>query len=375
MPEHTEKTELLIIGGGVIGASIAYHCAEAGVQVTLVEQNDGFGQATTSETARAFRSYFPRRPYDSELVVRSMAEFRNFSKVTGAELELVDLGLLTILTNPHDAAEVESHVPAQRAVGVELELLTGAQAKELNPWLDPDTVELAVWTPQTYRIKPEVLVSGYVDAARRHGARLLTGTTVTGIDASTGHVTTSAGDFTADSIVIAAGPLSGDVAKLAGLELPVWGQFSELLFTNDVSDSEVKTPFTLHPVSGLKTMGWDKGFLVGLERISKQAGMRDIWFQAAVDELPKWYPRLENLTLRSGWTGTLDVTPSKSAIIGRASGEHERLLFAAGYTGHGLAQSPITGRLVRDLHLGREPEVDLTPYSLATNLVEQERDS
>jgi sarcosine oxidase subunit beta len=375
MSEHGDTTELLIIGGGVIGASIAYHCAEAGVQVTLVEKNDGFGQATTSETARAFRSYFPRRPYDSELVVRSMAEFRNFAKVTGTELELVDLGLLTILTNAQDAAEVESHVPAQRAAGVELELLTGAQAKELNPWLDPDTVELAVWTPQTYRLKPEVLVAGYADAARRLGARLLTGTTVTGIDASTGHVTTTAGDFTADAIVIAAGPLSGDVAKLAGLELPVWGQFSELLFTNALSDGEIRTPFTLHPISGLKTMGWGNGFLVGLERISKQAGMRDIWFQAAVDELPKWYPQLENLTLRSGWTGTLDVTPSKSAIIGRGAGEHERLLFAAGYTGHGLAQSPITGRLVRDLHLGREPEVDLTPYSLATNLVEQERDS
>jgi sarcosine oxidase subunit beta len=374
MSEST-KTELLIVGGGVIGMSIAFHAAEAGVDVVLVEKNAEFGKATTSQTARAFRTYFPRRPYDSELVMRSLPEFRSFASTVGTELDLQNLGLLTILTTPQDAAEVEALVPRQREVGVELELLSGQQALELNPLLDPDTVELAVWSPETYRIKPEVLVAGYAKGAREHGARLLTSTTVTGIDAGSGHVTTTAGEFDAEAVVIAAGPASGEVATLADLELPVWGQFSELLFTNDFSDQPVNTPFTLHPISGLKTMGWGNGFLVGLERISKQAGMRDIWFQAATDEIPKWYPKLEGITLRSGWTGTLDVTPSKSGIMGRGTGAHERILYAAGFTGHGIAQSPIVGQIIRDLYLGRDPGVDLTPYSLATNLVEQERDS
>lgn len=367
MPDRKNKAELLIIGGGVIGVSIAYHCAKAGVDVVLLEK-DQFGTATTSQTARAFRTYFPKKVHDSELAVRSLEDFRSFAREMDTDLGLKDLGLLTILTSQEQAAELEALLPAHREVGTELEMLTAAQACAYNPWLNPESIVGAVWSPECYRVKPEMLVKGYADAAQKHGARLLTGTTVTGVDARTGQVETTAGDFSADAIVVAAGPWSGDVAKLAGMELPVWGQFAELLHTDPISDRDIETPFTFHPVSGLKTMGIGKSFLVGLERISKQEGMRDIWFKAAGEELPKWYPKMEGVELHSAWTGTLDVTPTKSALIGRGEGEHERLLFAAGFTGHGLAHAPIAGRIVRDLHLGDRPEVDLTPFSRETNL-------
>ncbi|WP_051865890.1 FAD-binding oxidoreductase [Streptomyces griseus] len=373
MSEQKNTAQLLIIGGGVIGTSIAYHCAKEGIDVLLLEKGT-FGAATTSQTARAFRTYFPRKPHDSELAARSLADFKSFATAMGVDLGLANLGLLTVLTNPQQAAELEAELPDHREAGAELELLTAAQAVELNPWLDPDTIEAAIWNPQTYRIKPEVIVEGYAEGARKLGARLLSGITVTGLDAGSGVVSTSAGDFTADAVVIAAGPWSGDVAKMAGLDLPVWGQFAELLHTDPlVTEGDVHdSPFTFHPVSGLKTMGMGKSFLVGLERISKQDGMRDIWFQAAVDELPKWYPQLKDVKLHSAWTGSLDVTPTKSALIGKAGGEHERIFFAAGYTGHGLAQAPISGQIIRDLYLGRQPSVDLTPYSLATNLARLE---
>lgn len=373
MSEQKNTAEMLVIGGGVIGTSIAYHAAKAGVDVVLVEKNQ-FGSRTTSQTARAFRTYFPRKPHDSELATRSLAEFRQFAADTGVDVGLQDLGLLTILTSPQQAAELEADLADHREAGAAVEMITAARAVELNPWLDPDTIEAAVWNPATYRIKPEAIVRGYAEAAERHGARLYSQVSVTGIDADSGVVTTTAGDFTAESIVIAAGPFSGDVAKLAGLDLPVWGQFAELLHSDPVrTDRDIHNlPFTFHPVSGLKTMGMGKAVLVGLERISKQDGLRDIWYQAAVDELPKWYPQLEGLTLHSAWTGTLDVTPTKSAIIGKGSGKHERILFAAGFTGHGLAQAPLAGQIVRDLHLGKSPGVDLTPYSLATNLARLE---
>lgn len=371
MSDQEQKADLVIIGGGVIGVSIAYRCAQAGIDVVLLEKNE-FGAATTSQTARAFRTYFPRKPHDTELASRSLEHFRSFAATTGVDLGLAELGLLTILTSPQQAAELEADLPSHREAGGELELLTATQACELNPWLDPDTIEAAVWSPQTYRLKPEKLVEGYVQAARKFGARLFSGTTVTGVDSASGRVISSAGDFVAERIVIAAGPWSGDVGALAGFELPVWGQFAELLTTDPLGTGrDVDTPFTFHPVSGLKTMGMGQGFLVGLERISKQHGLRDIWFQAAVDELPKWYPHLEGIALHSAWTGTLDVTATKSAVIGEGRGKQERILFAAGFTGHGLAQAPIAGEIIRDLYLGKKPSVDLTPYSLETHLVLQ----
>ncbi|MCX4626197.1 FAD-binding oxidoreductase [Streptomyces sp. NBC_01443] len=373
MSDQKNTAEMLVIGGGVIGTSIAYHAAKAGIDVVLVEKNQ-FGAATTSQTARAFRTYFPRKPHDSEMATRSLADYKQFSETMGVDLGLQDLGLLTILTSPQQVAELEADLADHREAGAAVEMVTAARAVELNPWLDPDTIEAAVWNPATYRIKPEMIVQGYVEGAKQHGARLFSNVAVTGLDSDSGVVSTTAGDFTAQSIVIAAGPLSGDVAKLAGLDLPVWGQFAELLHSDAIrTDRDVHNlPFTFHPVSGLKTMGMGKAFLVGLERISKQDGLRDIWYQAAVDELPKWYPELEGVKLYSAWTGSLDVTPTKSAIIGKGTGKHERILFAAGFTGHGLAQAPLAGQIIRDLYLGHNPNVDLTPYSLGINLARLE---
>ncbi|MEV6733643.1 MULTISPECIES: FAD-binding oxidoreductase [unclassified Streptomyces] len=365
MSEQKNTAELLVIGTGVIAMSVAYHCAEAGVDVVVLGRDQS--GATATQTAGAFRTYFPGRVYDSELVARSLADFRSFGAATGADLEVTETGMLVVAATEDEAAELLAEVPDQRAAGVQLELLTAVQAVERNPWLDPAGVEAAVWCPQMIRLRADEVLRGYTEGAQKHGARLVTGATVTGLDASTGHVATTAGDFTAQAIVLADEHGSGDIAGLAGLELPVWGQFAELFHTDPVGDGDIASPFTFHPAAGLKTMGMGPSFLVGLERFSRQPGMRDIWHEAAMDEVAQRYPRLRDVTLHSAWTGTLDVTPSRSALIGRAGGRHERILFATGFTGHELGQAPATGKIIRDLHLGRHPGVDITPFSLARN--------
>ncbi|MFE6846780.1 NAD(P)/FAD-dependent oxidoreductase [Streptomyces sp. NPDC057686] len=365
MSEQKNTAELLVIGTGVIAMSVAYHCAEAGAHVVVLGR-DRPG-ATATQTAGAFRTYFPGRVYDSELVARSLADFRSFGATTGADLEVTETGMLVVAATADEAAELLAEVPEQREAGVQLELLTAAQAVERNPWLDPAGVEAALWCPQMIRLRADEVLRGYTEGAQKHGARLVSGATVTGLDASTGRVATTAGDFTAEAIVLADEHGSGDIAGLAGLELPVWGQFAELFHTDPVGGGDVASPFTFHPAAGLKTMGMGPSFLVGLERFSRQPGMRDIWHEAAMEEVAQRYPRLRDVALHSAWTGTLDVTPSRSALIGRAGGPHERILFATGFTGHELGQAPATGKIVRDLHLGRHPGVDITPFSLARN--------
>ncbi len=365
MSGQKTTAEMLVIGTGVIAASIAYHSAEAGIDVVLLEREQ-LG-ATATQTAGAFRTYYPGQVHDSELVARSLAEFRSFGTALGVDLGLTETGMLVVATTPEEAAELEAELPAQREAGVQLEQLTAAQALERNPWLDPAGVEAAIWSPQMIRLRADEVLRGYAEGAQKHGARVVTGATVTGLDALTGRVGTTAGDFTAESVVIADGQFSGDIAALAGLKLPVWGQFAELFRTDPVGDGDVAAPFTFHPGAGLKTMGMGPSFLVGLERFSQQPGMRDIWFDEAVGEVAHWYPRLRDVTLQSAWTGTLDATPSRTALIGRADGTHERILFATGFTGHDLSQAPATGQIIRDLHLGRHPGVDITPFSLARN--------
>ncbi|GGZ39964.1 NAD(P)/FAD-dependent oxidoreductase [Streptomyces poonensis] len=365
MPEQRNTTELLIIGTGVIAMSIAYHCAEAGIDVVLLEPAEP--ESTATQTAGAFRTYFPGRVHDSELVARSLDDFRSFDATMGADLGVTKTGMLVVADTPEQAAALEAELPAQREAGVQLELLTTAVAIGRNPWLDPADVEAAVWCPQMIHLRADEVLRAYSEGAREHGAHVLSNTIATELDASTGHVGTTRADFTAEAIVIAAGQRTSDIADMAGLKLPLWGQYAELFRTAPVGEADVNAPFTFHPDAGLKTMGIGPSFLVGLERFSTKQGMRDIWYKAARQEVAQRYPRLRDVELHSAWTGTLDVTPSRTALIGKAGGRHERILFAAGFTGHELGQAPATGKIIRDLHLGRRPEVDITPFSLARN--------
>jgi sarcosine oxidase subunit beta len=358
-------SDLLVIGGGVIGVSIAYQCARAGIDVVLVEQNE-LGAGTTSRTARVVRDYFPKRVHDSSLAVHSLADYCRFATDTGVDPGLRATGFLVVLTDQEQVADFENELPQQREAGVEVELLTSTQASERNPWLDPGGFEAAIWSPRSFVCEPEKIVCGYAERARAYGARLLTGTMVTDLDAD-GQVVTTAGDFGAQAVVIAAGPYSGYVAALAGLRVPVTGKPSELLLTEPIEGTDhIESPFTYHPVSGLKTRRLGSSFLVGVEDVpDHDSNRRDAWLSATAAELSRRFPRLGTPVLRTAWRGTLDLTPTRTAFIGRASGTHEQLFIAAGYSGRGLCHAAVTGRIIRDLYLGRRPCVDISPYAVA----------
>ncbi|MEU3573739.1 FAD-binding oxidoreductase [Kitasatospora sp. NPDC036755] len=361
MPSRQYSTDLLVIGGGVTALSIAYHCARADIGVVLLAP-DGSGAAGPS--ARPVRTYQPGKVHNSELTVRGLADYRAFAPAGGADLVVSDVGWLVVAGDRREADGLEREAAAQRAVGVELEPLTPDQARARHPWLDPAGAEAAFWCPQSYLLDVDTVVRGYAAGAREHGARLLTGHTVTGLDATGARVTTDRGEFAAQAVVLAAEAGSGELAASAGLELPLWAQTAELFGTDPVlAEGELDVPFTVHPASGLKTLGAGRSFLVGLERVSRQEGMREAWFRETAEELGARYPKLAGTGLRSVWTGTVDVTPARTACIGWAGGAHERILVAAGYTGQDLGQAPATGRIIRDLYLGRSPGVDLAPFS------------
>ncbi|WP_328330950.1 MULTISPECIES: NAD(P)/FAD-dependent oxidoreductase [unclassified Streptomyces] len=363
MPGQRNTTDMLIVGGGVTALSIAYHCARADIDVILLGPDAA--EAAAGPATRPVRTYQPGKVHNSELTVRSLADYRAFAPAGGADLVLSDVGWLVVPTGRQEAAELERELAAQRAAGVELEQLTPDRARAYNPWLDPAGAESAIWCPQSYLLDVDKVTRGYAAGAREHGARLLAGHTVTGLDAKSGRVTTTLGEFAAETVVLAAEAGSGELAASAGLELPLWAQSAELYRTDPVlTEGELDAPFTVHPASGLKTLGAGRSFVVGLERISRRQDLRDVWFQEAADELARRYPKLKDTGLHTMWTGTVDVTPARTACIGRAGGAHERIFVAAGYTGQDLGQAPATGRIIRDLYLGRSPGADLTPFAL-----------
>ncbi|WP_419992660.1 NAD(P)/FAD-dependent oxidoreductase [Streptomyces boninensis] len=351
------SSEVVVIGGGVIGTSIACHLAEAGVGTVLLER-DELGSGSSGTTAGVVRTYFPGKELISGLATRSMAAYHGFAERTGTDLGLERIGFLVLFTEEGQVAEFHRTRGAQRAAGVEVDLVTPAEAALLNPLVDQSTILAAAWTHEAYALNPAAIVRGYAGAAERAGAVIRTRTAVTGID-SDGLVHTPEGSIRAGTIICAAGPWAGAVASMAGVHLPVSPYAVEMLLADAPDGGAGTLPMTLHP-SSQRTRAWgERGdrILVGMGRPGPDEP-REAWLRRVSDQLGATYPVLSGSRLEHGWSGDLDISPDGTAFIGRAP--ERPFIYAAGFSGQGLCQAPAAGEIVRDLVLDLQPWTDVS---------------
>ncbi|MEV6278624.1 FAD-binding oxidoreductase [Nocardia sp. NPDC051832] len=347
MSSLPERTDVLVIGGGVIGTSIACQLAEAGVDTVLLERG-ALGSGSSGTTAGVLRAYFPGNSLISGLAVQSLAVYQDFAARTGIDLGLSRIGFLVLFTEEHQVAEFWRTQAQQRAAGVQVELVTPAEATRFNPLVDERAIVAAAWSPQAYTCDPAAIVRGYAAAARAAGAILRTETPVTGIDPD-GQVHTAAGSIRAGAVVCAAGPWAGTVAATAGVQLPVTTYPVDMLLTDSPAALPV-LPMTLDP-SGLRIRGWGERILVGMGRPAPDES-RAAWLQRVSRQLGATYPALAGGRLDLGWSGDLDVSPDGMAFLGRVP--DRPFLYAAGFSGQGLCQAPAAGAIIRDLVLDKE---------------------
>ncbi|MGE7385240.1 NAD(P)/FAD-dependent oxidoreductase [Streptomyces sp. NPDC004126] len=360
MSQLPERADAVVIGGGVIGTSIACRLAESGVGTVLLERG-ALGSGSSGTTAGVVRTYFPGNALISSLAVRSLAAYRDLTERTGTDLALERIGLLVLFTDEHQVQEFRHTQAAQRAAGVDVELVTAAEAARLNPLVDERSIVAAAWSPEAYACDPAAIVRGYATAARQAGAVLHTGTPVTGIDPD-GRVHTPAGTIRADTVVCAAGPWAGTVAAMAGVRVPVTTYPVEMILADTAGGVPRNAlPMTMHP-SSLRIRSWGERILVGMGRPAPGES-RQAWLQRVSHHLGTTFPALDGSRLGHGWSGDLDVSPDGMAFIGR---DHSRRFFyAAGFSGQGLCQAPAAGEIVRDLVLGKESWIDTAGLSTA----------
>ena len=338
------RADAVVIGGGVIGTSAAYHLAEAGVDTVLLERG-GLGGGASAHTAGMVRTYFPGAPATGQLAVRSLHAYRDFARHTGAPLGLKRLGFMALFTEEQQIADFEAGLQAQQAAGVEVGLISAREAAERNPLVNDRAVLAAAWSPEAYHVDGLDIVRGYAAAARNHGARLFTHTPVTGID-DDNTVHTPQGSIRADSIVCTAGPWSGEVASMASVELPLAPRVMEMLFTDVPPSPHRELPMTMHAASGLRIRSWRDRILLAMG--APMAGeTREAWLGRIAGHLGTLFPALDGIGLHRAWSGDFDAGPDNTAFIG----EHptRRFLYAAGFTGAGLCQAPAAGERLRDL--------------------------
>ncbi|MEU6081584.1 FAD-binding oxidoreductase [Streptomyces sp. NPDC047108] len=361
--------EVVIIGGGVMGTSIAFHLAEAGITDTVVVERGDLGSGSSGKPIGGVRAQFSD-PLNIEIGDRSLRAYRDFARRPGTDIVLDTVGYLFLLTTEQHAADFEISVGIQNELGVPSRMIGPAEAQRLCPYATTDGLLAGAWSPADGHARPGLVVQGYAAAAAEAGAVIAPHTTVTGMDTTGERVSvvhTSRGPVRCSTVVCAAGAWSAGIGRMAGVELPVRPVRRQLAFSAPLDPPAPRIPFTIDFATSAYFHNSDDGLLFGLADPDQEEGFDTTWtsewmelFRAAARRRA---PALAGMEISGGWAGLYEVTPDHNALIGRARSP-ENFLYATGFSGHGFLQAPAVGEIVRDLHLDRRPVVDVTPLAV-----------
>lgn len=365
-----QSAEAVIIGGGVMGTSIAFHLAEAGVRDVVLLERHELASGSTSKAAGGIRAQFSD-PLNIAMGARGLAAFEQFHQRTGQQIDLHQVGYLFLLTDAEQVSTFQRGVELQNSMGIDSVLLDAQEAARLSPATLNDDVLGAAFHARDGYCSPESVTLGYATAARRLGASVLTGIDVTGISHRGGEITavqTSAGDIHSNLVVCAAGAWSRSVGAMAEVGLPVEPLRRQILVTEPLGEDLRRVlpesmPMTLDPATTFYMHREGPGLLMGMsyaaERPGFWEGYSEEWLPDLMAVIERRCPALLEVGIAHRWSGFYEVTPDDNAIIGEAAGV-SRFLYATGFSGHGFLQSPAVGEIVRDLVLGQDPVIDVT---------------
>ncbi len=364
--------DVVIIGGGVMGASTAYHLARAGVtDVTLLETRR-LASGSSGKPLGGVRAQFSDRA-NIALGLRSLRAFQRFEQELGIDIGLQQVGYLFAVRDPADLAPFQRSVVLQNELGVASRMISAAEAVSACPYLDASQLVGAAWCAEAGFARPVDVVTGYATAAAALGVEVRTGSAVTGVDVGHGGravVSTADGErFETEAVVCTAGAWSTRIAAHVGVDLPITPVRREIGFTAPMEGRPARLPFTIdYSTTAYFHGSEDGGLLLGWADPEQPAGfdteVSTDWHDPLRAALAAFAPTLARIPIVSGWAGLYEVSPDFNAVIGEAV-PGVRFLYAAGFSGHGFLQGPAVGECLADLYLGREPAVDIACFDAA----------
>ena len=370
LPAHAS---VVIVGGGVMGTSIAFHLAEAGITDVLLLEQAQLGSGSTCKAAGGVRAQFSD-PVNIALGLRGLDAFERFPVRPGQEIDLRQPGYLFLLSTEEEVETYEASVALQNAMGVASRMLTAQEAVALSPAVVPDGVLAAAFHQRDGYCSPESVVLGYATGARRHGAAIRTGVTVTGIRSGGNEITgveTDQGLVATSTVVCAAGAWSREVGAMAGVDLPVDPVRRQILISEPLPPDLLSllpdtTPMTIDAGTTFYFHREGPGLLIGMSYQRESPGFRpeysDEWLPDLMMAMERRAPALLDVGVAHRWVGMYEVTPDHNALLGESS-TVSRFLYATGFSGHGFLQGPAVGEVIRDLYLDVEPFLDVTPFT------------
>jgi glycine/D-amino acid oxidase-like deaminating enzyme len=341
-----ESAEVVVIGGGAMGASIAWHLRELGVEGVVLLERDALASGSTSKSAGGFRTQFADE-LNVRIALRSLAELELMDGI-----DLRQHGYLFLLDDEIDLERFRAGLAVQHALGVPSRELSVAEAGAMLPQLSTEGLVAATYCGLDGYATPEAVVQWYA-----RGLDVRQGWEVTAIETKGGRieaVETARGRIATGTVVCAAGVWSAEVGAMAGVEIPVVGEPRSMFFSPQDGGLPERVPLTID---------FSTGFYFHREGPGLVFGGRERTLEELAEPAVRRLPVLAELPVQSSWWGYYEVSPDHNAIVGEAA-EPSRFLYATGFSGHGFQQAPAVGEHVAALVAGREPVLDLAPFSL-----------
>jgi len=367
-----KTADVVIIGGGVMGVSAAYHLARRGcTDVVLLEKGPFLGMEATGKCAGGIRYQFSTE-INVRLSLLSLPMLERFHDELGQEIDLRWPGYLFLLDNAADLATFQRNVAMQNRLGVPSRIIAADEARALAPQLQLDDILAAAWHAGDGLADPNGVVQGYAMGARRLGAKVLTSMEATGVQVHGGRVTgvqTPQGTIATPAVVDAAGPWAGQVAALAGVDLPIVPLRRQIVVTTPLPGVRADLPFAIDFSRSLYFHREGEGILTGQSNPHETPGfdqsVDSAWTEQHLERAAWRFPLLNQAGLLSQWAGLYEITPDAHPVIDRLS-EPAGFYVAAGFSGHGFMHGPVTGLLIAELLLdGRAHSLDIHQLRLS----------
>jgi len=366
---RVEKTaEIIIIGGGIIGASIAYHLAQKGMKGILLLEKGTLGEGSTGKCVGGIRAQFSTA-INIRFSLESLKTWDNFEDLTGVDMGFRKVGYLFLATTEEEWKIFQKNVLLQQSFNVPVELLSPSEIHHRWPYLKVDDLQGGSYSPQDGFAGPYEAMSGFIRGARKSGVKIYEGTAVQEILQKGGNVTgvaTPEGRVEAPIVINAAGPHAAEVGKMAGVEVPVKPYRRQIFFTAPFPWIADPVPLVIDFHRGWYFRREGAGLLISGPKDDFSSFNINVDFDAMVEvaEVSIYrVPIMEKAQINRGWAGSYEISPDNHAILGEAPGI-KGFYQANGFSGHGFQHSPAVGQVMAELILDETPSIEISSLAL-----------